>query len=180
MCASPSRRCPSRPRTTTPHLLRRVQTSPRDRVGLEALRLAVHRPELAANRLEPFLFADPDLRAAFEALLDATSLPAAIDEAPAPAAALLRRAAVEEPLIDPSSGTDPVGPVVAQLLRAAVRRASAELEAELRRGVVPVAEGGAQVVQLHSLVEQLDDPLSGAMAEQALLDWFADRAEASA
>jgi DNA primase len=154
-----------------------LRAEQRDRAGLEALRLAVHRPELAANRLEPFLFSDPDLRAAFEALLDAASLPAAIDEAPAPAAALLRRVAVEEPLIDPSFGADPVGPVVAQLLRAAVRRAIAELESALRRGSIPISEGGAQVARVHALVEQLEDPLSGPVAEQALLDWLADRSQ---
>jgi DNA primase len=148
-----------------------------DRAGLEALRLAVHRPELAANRLEPLLFLDRDQRAAFEALLTATSLAAAIEDAPPPAAALLRRVAVEEPLIEEGSLSDPVGPVVAQLLRAAVRQAIQELQAGLRRGSMPVGEGGAQVAKVHALLEQLDDPELGSVAEQSLLDWLMSRSE---
>jgi DNA primase len=149
----------------------------RDRAGLEALRLAVHRPELAADRLEPFLFLDPDQRSAFEALLASPSLVGAIEAAPPPAAALLRRVAVEEPTIDEDSVGDPVGPVVAQLIRAAVRQSTAELQASLRAGSIDVAEGGAQVAKVHGLVELLDDPEFGAASEHELLDWLASRVE---
>jgi DNA primase len=143
-----------------------------DRAGLEALRLAVHRPELAANRLEPFLFLDPDQRAAFEALLESSSLSAAIEVAPAPAAALLRRVAVEEPLVDDTNATDPVGPVVAQLIRASVRQAIKDLQASLRLGRIDAGEGSAQVTYVHRLLEQLDEPETAPAAESALLDWL--------
>ena len=149
----------------------------RDRAGLEALRLAVHRPELAAERLEPFLFLDPDQRSAFEALLDAPSLSEAIELAPPPAAALLRRVAVEEPTLDDEGTVDPVGAVVAQLLRAAVRQAVAELQAGLRAGSVELAEGSAQVATVHALIERLDNPDDARQAEKELLDWLADRVD---
>ncbi len=151
----------------------------RDRAGLEALRLAVHRPELVADRLEPFLFLDTDHRAAFDALLESSNLSAAIELAPPPAAALLRRVAVEEPTIEGEGTTDPVGAVVAQLLRAAVRQAVAELQADLRSGTMPLAEGSEQVKKVQLLVEQLDNPDDATQAEKELLDWLADRVEAT-
>ncbi len=143
--------------------------------GLEALRIAVHRPELAAGRIEAFLFADFDQRAAFEVLCEATSLTAAIETAPGPVAALLRRVAVEEPLLDESSGVDPVAPVVAQLIRASVRAALARLQSQLRSGDVDLASGSAQVAAVQAEVARLDDPQSGAEAADALLDWLATR-----
>ena len=155
------------------------RNDPRDRAGLEALRIAVHRPELVANRLEPYLFLDGDQRAAFETLLVATSLTDAIGTAPPAAAALLRRVAVEEPLIDATTVADPVAPVVAQLIRAAVRRATAALQAELRAGEVGAVEASAQIAMLHAQLEHLDDPVTGPEAENALLDWLSDREEIS-
>jgi len=150
-----------------------------DRPGLEALRFAVHRPELVANRLEPFLFRNRDQRSAFEALLAATSLAEAIENAPAPASALLRRVAVEEPLIAPTTTADPVAPVIAQLLRAAVRQGIADLQAELRQKTVAVSEGTLQVTQVHAWLEALDDPGEGPMAERALVGWLSGRRGAS-
>jgi len=149
----------------------------KDRAGLEALRIAVHHPELVAGRLEAFLFLESDQRAAFDTLLSATSLASAIESAPPPAAALLRRVAVEEPLLDQSSALDPVGPVIAQLIRAAVRRELGQLQAQLRSGALDVAAGAAQVTAVHKLLEQLDDPREGSTAEAALLDWLAERSD---
>lgn len=143
--------------------------------GLEALRIAVHRPELAAGRIEGFLFADHDQRAAFEVLCAATSLTAAIETASGPVAALLRRVAVEEPLLDETSGIDPVAPVMAQLIRGAVRAALARLQAQLRSGEVDVASGSSQVAAVQAEVARLDDPVAGSAAADALLDWLAAR-----
>jgi DNA primase len=148
-----------------------------DRPGLEALRIAVHVPQLAVDRFQPFLFLDPDQRAAFEALLSATSLADAIEQAPAPAAALLRRVAVEEPMIDESSAEDPVAPVVAQLLRGAVRRSLAQLQADLRQGNVDVKESSLQVATVHTALEQLDDPERVLEAEATLLTWLEGRGD---
>jgi DNA primase len=146
--------------------------------GLEALRLAVHRPDLVAGRFEPFLFVDPDQRRAFEALLTATSLNEAIESAPGPAGALLRRVAVEEPVFA-DEGSDPVAPVVAQLIRAAVRGALARLQAELRAGQIDLAEGSAQVASVHEQLTHLDDARAGQSASEALLDWLAMREDAA-
>jgi DNA primase len=146
-----------------------------DRPGLEALRIAVHMPELVIDRVEPFFFLDPDQRRAFEALLDSTSLPDAIERAPAPAAALLRRVAVEEPLIDADSDDDPIAPVVAQLLRGAVRHGLVDLQADLRRGSIDVGEGSRQVAAVHAALESLDDPDAVSEAEATLVGWLRDR-----
>ena len=141
--------------------------------GLEALRIAVHRPDLAAGRLEAFLFSEPDQRRAFEALLEATSLSNAIETASAPTAALLRRVAVEEPLINESGDVDSVAAVVAQLIRGAVRGALARLQAQLRSGEIDVASGSAQVAAVQGELGRLEDPVEGPAAAEALLDWLA-------
>ena len=66
--------------------------------GLEALRLAVHRPEEVADRLEEVLFVDDLQRRAFVALAEADNLHQAVEEAPPEVADLLRRVTVEEPV----------------------------------------------------------------------------------
>jgi hypothetical protein len=63
---------------------------------VEALRLAVHRPEEVADTLHEALFVDPVLRAAFRALCASTTLAQAIDTAEPDAAAMLQRMAVED------------------------------------------------------------------------------------
>jgi len=150
---------------------------PIDKSGLEALRVAVHRPELVADRLEPFLFADLDQRAAFEALLSTTSLSDAIDSATPPAAAVLRRVVVEEPTVDSTMTDDPVGAVVAQLVRRSVRAALTRLQADLRQGVVDAAEGSRQVTQVQGQLAQLDVPGAGLDAERWLVGWLAMEGE---
>jgi DNA primase len=153
----------------------RAPLAPVDRPGLEALRIAVHLPELVVDRLEPFLFLDPDQRAAFEALLAATSLTDAIEHASPAAAALLRRVAVEEPLVDPASKVDPITPVLAQLLRGVVRHELVVLQADLRRGNLEVSEGDRQVATVHAALEMLDDPEAQADAEATLVGWLRGR-----
>ena len=67
--------------------------------------------------------------------------------------------AVEEPTIDEDSAGDPVGPVVAQLLRAA--GAPVDLQSSrptLRAGTIDVAEGGAQVAKVHGLSSSWTTP----------------------
>jgi DNA primase len=146
-----------------------------DRPGLEALRIAVHYPELVVNRLEPFFFLDSDQRGAFEALLSSTSLAEAIESSSTRASALLRRVAVEEPMIDPESEIDQVSPVISQLLRGAARKALVDLQADLRQGSVEVAEGSRQVALAHAALEELDDPDSGSAAEATLVAWLSSR-----
>src|SRR5262249_51024643 len=63
---------------------------------LAALRLAVHRPEEMASRLDALLFAHPLARAAFEALLSATTFHEAVESADPQSADLLQVLAVQE------------------------------------------------------------------------------------
>ena len=150
---------------------------PRDRPGLEALRLAVHRPDLAAGRLEAFLFVNEDQHKAAEALLSHETVAAAIEAAPPAAAALLRRVTVEEPTID-DDVADPVGPVIAQLLRVLVRQRVAELQLALRRGEGDLASSAKTIAQLQLAVEDLGQEETGIEAEAWLLEWFAHDLEA--
>ena len=102
--------------------------------GLEALKLAVHRPEDVADRVHAVLFADPVQRQAFVALLENDSVHEAVESASPEVASLLRRVIVEEPMSgDPELG-DPVDSVVTVLLRGAARRAMADIEIESRAG----------------------------------------------
>ena len=93
--------------------------------GLEALRLAIHRPEDVGDRLEDVLFSDPVQRAAFVALVESDDLGEAIDGASGPVQALLVRLTVEEPRSEPDE-------VVAQLVRDTVRRELPVLTVEAR------------------------------------------------
>lgn len=63
----------------------------------EALRVAVHDPELVADRLDLVLFRDPVARRIFEALLVADTFHHALDALDEPERAVLGRIAVEEP-----------------------------------------------------------------------------------
>jgi DNA primase len=143
--------------------------------GLEALRICVHRPELVAHRIEPFLFADPDQRAALEALLAASSLREAVDDAPPAAAAILRQVAVEELDIERNEMGNPVDMVLAQVVRTAARAGLTVLQAEVRRGEIDPAEGSRQVTEVQRWLSQLDDDLLRFEAEKALVGWLSER-----
>ena len=81
--------------------------------GLEALKLAVHRPEDVVDRVHAVLFTDPVQRLAFVALLEHDSVHEAVEAASPEVGSLLRRVIVEEPMSgDPDLG-DPVDSVVA-------------------------------------------------------------------
>ena len=148
-----------------------------DRPGLEALRLAIHRPDLVAGRLEPFLFIAPDQREAFEALLSATSLNDAIDQASARSAALLRRLAVEDLTLENPQGDDPVSAVLAQLLRASSRRALGSIQARLRQGLLDPSEGSRQVAFVQRALSELDDPGARPQTEIELVRWLSEQGE---
>ncbi|MCK4176485.1 DNA primase [Aciditerrimonas ferrireducens] len=143
------------------------------RAGLEALRLAVHRPEAVGDRLDPCLFADPTQRQVLGALLAAEDLHEAIglaEETDPAAAALLRRLAVEEPVAE-------VDDVVAQLVRVAVQRALRALEAEARRSPERAAELAQEANQVRSTLERLDEQPADREAVEGLVAWLAGRGE---
>ena len=83
--------------------------------------------------------------------------------------------AVEEPLIDETSGLDPLSPVMAQLLRGVCRRALMDLQGELRQGTIDVAEGSRQVAIVHGALEALENAEADLSAESLLVSWVRER-----
>ena len=145
----------------------RGPTAPEFRPGLEALRLAIHRPGDMGNRLEAELFSDPVQRAAFMALVESDDLGEAIDSAPARVQTLLVRLTVEEPRSAP-------GEVVDQLVRDVVRRELPQLAAEARTSTRAL-EDAAEVA---AWLQELDDPGTAAEASRRLVAWLLVRARA--
>ncbi|HEX3842461.1 MAG TPA: DNA primase [Acidimicrobiales bacterium] len=131
------------------------------RPGLEALRLAIHRPEEVAHRLEAALFSDGLQRTAFEVLMTSDDLHQAIDTSVPAVRALLVRLTVEEPTGEPDE-------VVSQLVRDAVRRQLALATREARTSPEAAAEAAAASVW----VQELDDPAAAAMASARLVAWL--------
>ncbi len=166
-------RRPTRP--TPERSARPARADPSSRPGLEALRLAVHRPEEAAERMEPVLFGDELQRRAFLTLCSSESLHEAIDRAPADVADLLRRVAVEEPVVPDDVPVDPVEAVVSQLLRVATRRALADLQVQARTDPQGLDTAGEESARVRRWLEELDDPSDGREAARRLLAWLVDR-----
>ena len=143
--------------------------------GLEALKLAVHRPEDVVDRVHAVLFADPLQRQAFVDLLENDSVHEAVESASPEVASLLRRVIVEEPMSgDPQLG-DPVDSVVTVLLRAAARRALADIEIESRRGADSWQASAAETVQVRRWLDELDETGSGRDAADRLVAWLVER-----
>ena len=147
----------------------------KDGPGLEALKLAVHRPEDVADRLQPVLFIDPLQRDAFTALLEHDDLHDAIASASPPVAGLLRRITVEEPLVgDPDFG-DPVDLVVGVLLHEAVRRALSEVEKASRGPGETWQAGAAVAAQVRHWLDELEDQGTVRAAADRLVAWLMER-----
>ena len=144
--------------------------------GLEALKLAVHRPEDVADRVHAVLFADPVQRQAFVALLENDSVHEAVESASPEVASLLRRVIVEEPMAgDPELG-DPVDSVVTVLLREAARRAMADIEIESRAGGDDSWQSrAAETVQVRLWLRELEESPSGRDAADRLVAWLVQR-----
>jgi DNA primase len=138
------------------------------RPGLEALRLAIHRPEDVGDRLEPALFSDPVQRAAFEALVDADDLGEAIDAASGPVQSLLVRLTVEEPRAEPDE-------VVVQLVRDAVRRELPVLTVEARTSPGAMQEAA----DVAGWLQDLDGSTTAADAADRLVAWLVVREQPS-
>jgi DNA primase len=143
------------------------------RVGpeVEALRLAIHRPEEVVDRLHQVLFVDPVALAAYRALCSATTLAQAVDVAEPPADDLLRRLSVE----DADSSADDV---LARLAEEAAKRVVAELEAAARRAGELTDAG--QVGWLKLTIAQLRESGTSVDATGRLVRWMVDRFEVEA
>jgi len=148
------------------------QPAPSSRPGLEALRLAVHRPEEVADRLDEVLFVDDLQRRAFAALVSSESLHQAVEDSPPDVADLLRRIAVDEPMILEDALADPVESVVAQLLRGACRKALVGLQAAVRTSSGDLGTMAAETATVHRWLEELDDPATCREAEERLIAWI--------
>jgi DNA primase len=149
----------------------RVPTRPRRPEGpeVEALRLAVHRPEEVADRLHEVLFADPVVVAGYRALCSATTLAQAIDGAEPEVASMLRRLAVE----DPDTSADDV---MARLAEEAANRAITQIEAEARRS----GRLTNDIAWLKLTIAELRDPPTSVDATGRLVRWLVDRFEVEA
>jgi len=143
-----------------------------NRPGLEALRLAVHRPDLVADRLEDVLFADELQRRAFLALAGAESVREAVDGAEDDVAALLRRLCVEELAIPDDPRVDPSDPVVAQLAREAAKKELARRHAAARTGQAELADVAAETARVRRWIEDLDEPARCREAADRLVAWL--------
>jgi DNA primase len=152
-----------------------AQAALRPGPGIEALKLAVHRPEEVADRIHPVLFSDPLQRAAFVALLEHDNVHDAVEAALPEVAGVLRRVTVEEPLVgDPDLG-DPVESVVVVLLREASRRALADVEARSRAdGSDSWQSTAAETAQVRRWLDALRDP-GGRDATDRLVAWLSER-----
>ena len=140
-----------------------ARTAPARRgAEVEALRLAVHKPEAVADVLEPLLFEGPVHRAALTALLEAPTLSEALACASPEAQELLYRLAVED--LDPATEPDDV---VAIVVRAAAQREIAAIEADSR--------ATQQLVDLRwpkERIEALGDPAQRVEAASELVAWL--------
>ena len=143
--------------------------------GVEALKLAVHRPEDVADRVHAVLFTDHVQRQAFVALLEHDSVHEAVEAASPEVATLLRRVIVEEPMEgDPEFG-DPVDSVVVVMLRGAIRHALTELEIHSRQGDESWQADAAETAQVRLWLDQLDDQAAGRDASHRLVGWLTQR-----
>ncbi|HEX2851378.1 MAG TPA: DNA primase [Acidimicrobiales bacterium] len=145
-----------------------VDAAPRRRSDagpeVEALRLAVHRPEEVADLLEPVLFADEVHLGAFEALCKSHTLPEAIEAARPDAADLLQRLAVEDADADAED-------VIRLLVAAAAQRALTRLQADARSSDDPVVFSPT-IAWLKLTAEQLWDDATGREAATHLVAWL--------
>jgi hypothetical protein len=163
---------PVQPRPSTPARASRI-VLPKS-AEEEALLLAVHRPDLMAERLHDILFNDDASLAAYRALLESDTLHDAIDSSDPEAAELLQRLAVEED--DPEADPDDV---VARLARQAGTRAVVELQSAARDADDP-AQYAPAVGWLKLTIEELGDTRSAVDATDRLVRWLVDRLEVEA
>ena len=136
---------------------------------LEALRLAVHRPERVVDRLEPVLFDDDLCLAAYGALASASTLHDAIAGSDPEVADLLQRVAVEDTDED-------VDDVIVRLIERAGARAIRELELDARGSAVP-EDYGRVIGWLKLALEDLRNGQTCRDAETRLVPWLVSHAE---
>jgi DNA primase len=150
---------------------------------LEALRLAIQRRELVADRLDAVLFAHPLAVAAFLALCEAQTVHEAIENADPQTALLLQRLAVEE-------DDTPADSVITRLVERAVTQAVDELRHEWRADSLAAQDATIDraytdiIAWLKLAMETLraadseSDGQAAREAEDRLVAWLIDREDA--
>jgi DNA primase len=153
-------------------IARRPSSRERERVGpeVEALKVAVHRPEVVADRLHEVLFSDAVHLGAYRALQASPTLHDAIEVADPEAAELLQRLAVEETDADPDD-------VVARLADEAAGRSLAALQAAVRDGSGDWTEHSHSIEWLKLAREELREATTAVDATDRLVRWLVDRVE---
>ena len=157
-----------------PASCQRPVAPPVDRRELDALRWAVHAPELMSGRLDVALFVDPLARTAFAGL---TELPwhECLERASPEVAALLQRLAVED--LDDRGPTEELAVrVVVNLVEASSQRL---LTSMLRRDDPRTSEFKARLDELTNARASEHWDAAEAVAEQ-LVTWITDDADAGA
>ncbi len=142
--AAPGAKAPPGPSPGRPVAAAPRRPAPLEGPEVEALRVAVHAPELVAGRILPEVFAEPVAREAFAALASSATFHEALGRATGPAAELLERLAVE----DPPWGDDPDPYATSVLVQ--VTEAAAE-----RRLRVMVRAGDDRASELKHLLDEL-------------------------
>ncbi len=155
-----------------------LEEPPEDRVGdvletidrrdLEAIRLAVQRPELVPDWFDASHLATPVAQQAFEVLAGAETFADAVDAGSEAVAELLRRVAVEE-LPAGESEKDYANDVVVYVVEAAARRHEMALA---RAGDERSMEGKKLLEGLHEALGEDDRDAAKRSAEQ-LVGWIA-------
>jgi DNA primase len=150
---------------------------PVQRVEMEALRVAVHRPEDVAEvldkilpatggeGLEEVLFEDSITRAAFRSLIESPTLHDAIASAPPEASELLSMLVVEE-------GEGVAADEFIRLIDRAAHRRIQELQIEARASVDGFKEVGPSIAWLKLEVERLRQSATSLEAATAIIDWL--------
>ncbi|MFN2503538.1 MAG: DNA primase [Acidimicrobiales bacterium] len=126
---------------------------------MEALLVAVHRPEEVADCLHEVLFEAGMGREAYRALASSATLHEAIETADEHVAGLLQRLAVEE-----ETAADPIDPL-ARLAERAARRVLASGDASVE----------PMVPWLKAVVSDTRDPTTARDATERLVRWLAER-----
>lgn len=140
----------------------------RDNAELDALRLAVHRPEAVGDLLDEVLFEDELHAAVFRALAPGGTMHEVLGRCDPRAADLLQRLVVEEAGADPDN-------VASVLTAAAARRALRRLDAANRRSFD--LERSRQIAWLKLVIEQVDPDDADPEARAQLLAWLSEQAE---
>ena len=153
-----------------------LSTALRPGPGLEALKLAVHRPEDVVDRVHAVLFTDRVQRQGFVALLENDSVHEAVETASPEVASLLRRVIVEEPMSGDADLGDPVDSVVVVMLRDAAKRALTDIEIESRMSDDPGKDRAAlESTQVQLWLAELGESGSGRDAADRLVAWLVQR-----